>query len=83
MAGRLKARLSRVKKLEISQRRFACPQSMSDDDLMVAAFGYDTPELHAAQALRAKDEDAFLEMMLGEVRREIALRKARGEKVGN
>ena len=63
----MNARLSRVKKLEMVSARLSDLDAMSDDDLMVAVFGYDTPELHAAQALERAGDDAGFERMLLEV----------------
>ena len=67
MGGRLNARLSRVKKLEMVSARLSDLDAMSDDDLMVAVFGYDTPELRASQALERAGDDAGFERMLRDV----------------
>jgi hypothetical protein len=56
--------LSRLKKVERAQRRFSSLERMSDHDLMVVVFGYDTPELRAAQALASAGDDDGFERML-------------------
>ncbi len=78
MAGRLNARLSRVKKLEQAQRGFASLEMASGDDLMVVIFRYDTPELRAAQALKRGGDDAgFGSMLLDVVEHDAERRKGR------
>ena len=47
--------------------RLADLDAMSDNDLMIVIFGYDTPELRAAQALERAGDDAGFEKMLFDV----------------
>lgn len=54
----------RVERLEKSGKRFEDLALMTDDELLSFVFGYDTPELRAAQALRAGDAAAFKRMLL-------------------
>ena len=78
MIRRTTISFSRLKKLEQAQRRFACLEMASDDDLMVVIFRYDTPELRAAQALeRAGDAAGFEKMLLDVVERDAERRKGR------
>ena len=79
MIRRTTISLSRLKKLEQAQRRCACLEMANDDDLMVAIFRYDTPELRGAQALeRAGDDAGFERMLLDVVERDAEHRCKRG-----
>ena len=60
----------RVERLEKIGRRLRDPALMTNDELMVAIFGSDTPELHAAQAMEARDAAAFDRMLLDMVEQE-------------
>lgn len=55
-----KAYLTRIKRLETERHRFTDPASMTDEELLVAAFGYDTPAFHRAREAYLSDDDAAL-----------------------
>jgi hypothetical protein len=56
--------LARLKRLEQARLRVGDFSRLSDDELLMIVFGYETPELHAAQALQRAGDDAGLERML-------------------